>query len=270
MNQTVNQDYNKYIPSYDVLFSNPQKLREYCLVIPVINEGERIHSLLERISELGLQNTVDIIIVDGGTTDGSLEESYLKAQHVHSLLLKTAKGKLSAQLLCAYNYAEKLGYKGIVTIDGNNKDDPAPIPDFIKKLEEGYDFIQASRFISGGTAVNTPVSRDLAIRFIHAPVLSIASGFHWTDTTQGFRAYSANFLFNSKVAIYREVFSCYELLAYLSYIGPKLGFKCLEMPSKRSYPKGQVPTKISSFKGNMELLKVLFKAALGKYNLEAE
>ncbi|PWM83463.1 MAG: glycosyl transferase family 2 [Succinivibrio sp.] len=270
MNQTVNQDYNKYIPSYDVLFSNPQKLREYCLVIPVINEGERIHSLLERISELGLQNTVDIIIVDGGTTDGSLEESYLKAQHVHSLLLKTAKGKLSAQLLCAYNYAEKLGYKGIVTIDGNNKDDPATIPNFIKKLEEGYDFIQASRFISGGTAVNTPVSRDLAIRFIHAPVLSIASGFHWTDTTQGFRAYSANFLFNSKVAIYREVFSCYELLAYLSYIGPKLGFKCLEMPSKRSYPKGQVPTKISSFKGNMELLKVLFKAALGKYNLEAE
>lgn len=270
MNQTVNQDYNKYIPSYDVLFSNPQKSREYCLVIPVINEGERIHSLLERISELGLQSTVDIIIVDGGTTDGSLEESYLRSQHVHSLLLKTAKGKLSAQLLCAYNYAEKLGYKGIVTIDGNNKDDPAPIPDFIRKLEEGYDFIQASRFISGGTAVNTPVSRDLAIRFIHAPVLSIASGFHWTDTTQGFRAYSEKFLFDSKVAIYREVFSCYELLAYLSYIGPKLGFKCLEMPSKRSYPKGQVPTKISSFKGNIELLKVLFKAALGKYNLEAE
>ncbi|SFS83055.1 dolichol-phosphate mannosyltransferase [Succinivibrio dextrinosolvens] len=270
MNQSVTQDYKKYIPSYDVLFSNPQKLRECCLVIPVINEGERIHALLERINELDLQSTVDFIIVDGGTTDGSLDESYLKSQHVHSLLLKTAKGKLSAQLLCAYDYAQKLGYKGIVTIDGNNKDDPAPIPDFIKKLNEGYDFIQASRFISGGTAVNTPVSRDLAIRFIHAPVLSIASGFHWTDTTQGFRAYSANFLFNSKVAIFREVFSCYELLAYLSYIGPKLHFKCLEMPSKRSYPKGQVPTKISSVKGNIELLKVLFKAALGKYNLEAE
>ena len=42
MNQTVNQDYKKYIPSYDVLFSNSHKLREYCLVIPVINEGERM------------------------------------------------------------------------------------------------------------------------------------------------------------------------------------------------------------------------------------
>ncbi|MBW7571014.1 glycosyltransferase family 2 protein [Succinivibrio faecicola] len=270
MNSTVNQDYNKYIPSYDVLFSIPNKHRDYCLVIPVINEGDRIHTLLEKVSELKLHNVVDIIIVDGGTTDGSLEENYLKSKHVHTLLLKTAKGKLSTQLLCAYNYAEKLDYKGIVTIDGNNKDDPAPIPDFIKKLEEGYDFIQASRFISGGTAVNTPVSRDLAIRFIHAPVLSIASGFHWTDTTQGFRAYSAKFLFDEKVAIFREVFSCYELLAYLSYIGPKLGFKCIEMPSKRIYPKGRVPTKISSLKGNMELLKVLFKAALGKYNLEKE
>ena len=270
MNQNVNREYKKYIPSYNILFSAHEKLQEYCLVIPVINEGARIHALLDRIDELELHNTVDIIIVDGGTTDGSLDESFLKTRHVHSLLLKTAKGKLSAQLLCAYDYAQKLGYRGIVTIDGNNKDDPAPIPDFIKKIDEGYDFIQASRFIKGGTAVNTPMSRDLAIRFIHAPILSLASGFHWTDTTQGFRAYSANFLFDSKVAIFREVFSCYELLAYLSYIGPKLGFKCLEMPSKRSYPKGEVPTKISSFKGNIELLKVLFKAALGKYNLEEE
>lgn len=266
----MNQNYHKYIPTYNIVFSNMKKTEEYCLIIPVINEGERIHTLLERIVELGLHKKVDIIIVDGGTTDGSLDESYLKSHHVHTLLLKTAKGKLSAQLLCAYDYAQKLGYKGIVTIDGNNKDDPSPIPDFIKKIEDGYDFVQASRFISGGTAVNTPVSRDLAIRFIHAPILSIASGFHWTDTTQGFRAYSAKFLFSNRVAIFRDIFSCYELLAYLSYIGPKLGFKCIELPGKRSYPKGQVPTKISTVKGNIELLKVLFKTALGQYNLETK
>ena len=241
-----------------------------CLVIPVINEGNRIHELLEKIASLELNKLVDVIIVDGGSTDGSLEEKYLKSQNVNSLLLKTEKGKLSSQLLCAYAYALENNYKNILTIDGNNKDDPKSISLIVDKLNEGYDFVQASRFIDGGEAVNTPKSRDFAIRYIHAPVLSCFSGFHWTDTTQGFRAYSAKFLFDSKVAIYREVFSCYELLAYLSYIGPKLGFNCIEMPSKRSYPKGQIPTKISSFKGNMELLKVLFKAALGKYNLEAE
>lgn len=160
MDHTVKENYKKYIPTYNIVFSNKKKSGEYCLIIPVINEGERIHALLERIVELGIHKKVDIIIVDGGTTDGSLDECYLKSQHVHTLLLKTAKGKLSAQLLCAYDYAQKLGYKGIVTIDGNNKDDPMPIPDFIKKIEEGIDFVQASRFIRGVTAVNTPVSES--------------------------------------------------------------------------------------------------------------
>ena len=34
----------------------------------------------------------------------------------------------------------------------------------------------------------------------------------------------------------------------------------------RRYPKGQVPTKISSFRGNLNLMKVLLKACFGCYN----
>ena len=129
--------------------------------------------------------------------------------------------------------------------------------------------MQASRFIAGGLAVNTPKSRDYAIRFIHAPILSLSSGFHWTDTTQGFRAYSRRLLLDPRVNIFRNVFSGYEMLAYLSHIAPKLGFKCIEIPSKRIYPPGEVPSKISSFKGNLEVLTVLFKAAFGMYNVKA-
>jgi hypothetical protein len=62
------------------------------------------------------------------------------------------------------------------------------------------------------------------------------------------------------------VFSAYELLAYLSYRAPRLGYRCLELPTARRYPKGEVPTKISAFKGNISLLKVLFSACLGFYN----
>ena len=182
------------------------------------------------------------------------------------LLLKTGAGKLSSQLRCAYAFVLEQGYEGIVTIDGNDKDDPDPIPDFIKALKDGVDFVQASRFISGGAAENTPKSRDFAIRFIHAPVLSIASGFKWTDTTQGFRAYSRKMLLDPKVAPFREVFSAYELLAYLSYRVPKLGYKCIELPTVRRYPKGEVPTKISAIKGNWSVLKVLFNASFGGYN----
>lgn len=253
------------VPSYETLLWQGKK-REYCVVIPVINEGNRIRNLLHRMQQINVAAIADIIIVDGGSNDGSLELEALNSLDVSGLLLKRAPGKLSAQLRCAYAFALEQGYLGIVTIDGNDKDGPNPIADFIEALKNGVDFVQASRFVSGGVAENTPKSRDFAIRFIHAPVLSIASGFKWTDTTQGFRGYSRKMLIDPKIAAFRDVFTTYELLAYLSYRAPKLGYNCVELPTVRRYPKGEVPTKISAIKGNWSVLKVLFKAIFGGYN----
>lgn len=240
--------------------------RRYCVVIPVTNEGARIESLLSRMAALKIAGIADIIIIDGGSTDGSLRLESLQQKRVRGLLVKTGPGKLSAQLRCAYAFALDQGYEGIVTIDGNDKDDPEAIPRFIQALGQGVDFVQASRFIEGGIAENTPKLRDLAIRLIHAPALSISSGFHWTDTTQGFRGYSRRMLVDPKIAPFRDIFITYELLAYLSYRAPKLGYRCLEMRTARRYPKGEVPTKISTLKGNLSVLLALFKACVGQYN----
>lgn len=240
----------------------------WCVIIPVINEGERIQNLLAKMIALKINELADIIIVDGGSTDGSINLDALQQMKVHGLLVKTGAGKLSAQLRCAYAFVLDQGYEGIVTIDGNDKDDPVAIPQFIEALKQGYDFVQASRFIAGGIAENTPKSRDFAIRFIHAPMLSLFSGFKWTDTTQGFRAYSRKMLLDPQISPFREIFMTYELLAYLSYRGPKLGYRCIELPTVRRYPKGEVPTKITSFKGNLSVLMVLFRACLGKYNIK--
>ena len=242
------------------------KQHQFCVVIPVINEGERIKSLLKRMKAEKISSTADIIIVDGGSTDGSLEQQFLATVHVRALLLKIGSGKLSAQLRCAYAFALDQGYEGIVTIDGNDKDDPEAIPRMIKALQDGVDFVQASRFLPGGSAVNTPKIRDLAIRYVHAPFLSFASGFKWTDTTQGFRGYSRNMLMDPRLGIFRQAFSGYELLAYLSYRAPNLGYRCLEIPSARVYPSGSVPTKISAFRGNFSVFFVLVATCLGWYN----
>jgi dolichol-phosphate mannosyltransferase len=239
----------------------------YCVVIPVINEGERIKSLLTRMGVNQISGMADIIIVDGGSTDGSLELDDLARVDVRGLVVKRGPGKLSAQLRCAYAFALDQGYEGVVTIDGNDKDDPEAIPRFIDALKRGVDFVQASRFLPGGTAENTPKSRDLAIRFIHAPCLSLASGFKWTDTTQGFRAYSRRMLLSPKIALFRDVFTNYELLAYLSWQAPRSGYACIELPTVRRYPKGEVPTKISAFKGNFEVLLTLLKVCAGKYGV---
>ncbi|EPU1979556.1 glycosyltransferase family 2 protein [Escherichia coli] len=244
------------------------KLHRYCVVIPVINEGERIKNLLKRMEANLISAIADIIIVDGGSTDGSLGLDALRQAGVRGLVVKKGPGKLSAQLRCAYAFALDQGYEGIVTIDGNDKDDPEAIPRFIEALEDGVDFVQASRFLSGGVALNTPKSRDFAIRYIHAPCLSFASGFKWTDTTQGFRAYSRRMLLEPKIAPFRDIFMDYELLAYLSYRAPKLGFLCKELPTVREYPIGEVPTKISGLKGNLTVLNTLFMACIGKFNAD--
>lgn len=254
------------VPNYDVLFW-AEKVNDSCVVIPIINEGERIYSLLGKIKKEGIHSISDIIIVDGGSTDGSIDIDAFVMLGVKGVLVKTGYGKLSAQLRCGYSFVLDKGYKNIITIDGNDKDDPVTIPQFIDALNNGYDFVQASRFINGGVAVNTPKSRDFAIKWIHAPLLSIASGFRWTDTTQGFRAYSSKLLLDDRISPFRDVFITYELLAYLSYISPKLGFRCVEIPTSRIYPEGDVPTKISSFKGNLSVFLILLKACLGGYNL---
>lgn len=267
---TLSETSSWIVPDYKISFWNG-KTSQYCIVIPVINEGERIKNLLIKMSLLHIHKIADIIIIDGGSTDGSLETPMLTENHVSGLIVKTGPGKLSAQLRCAYAFAAKNDYAGIITIDGNDKDDPVAIPSFIEKLKEGYDFIQASRFIKGGISENIPPLRYLAIKFIHAPALRWSSGHPWTDTTQGFRAYSKKLLMDSRMALFRDVFQKYELLVYLSYRAPKLKFKCIEIPTSRRYPKdGAIPTKISSISGNLNLLLTLIKACLGYYNPKQE
>lgn len=253
------------IPSYNVLLWTGKK-NKFCIIIPVVNEGERLTRLVSKIKELQIPNIADVIIADGGSIDGSINPNFLSSLDVAGILIKTGPGQLSAQLRCAYSFALKKGYRGIVTIDGNDKDDPVSIPQFIDALNSGFDFVQGSRFIPGGIAENTPLIRYIAIKLIHAPLISVASGFKWTDTTQGFRAYSRKMLLHEDIAVFRNVFMSYELLSYLSYRAPRLGLKCIEIPTMRRYSKGKIITKISFIRGNWSVLKILIKTCLGKYN----
>jgi len=253
------------VPEFRVEFWNG-KTSDYCVVVPVINEGDRIRQFVHRLKENNIYAIADIIIVDGGSTDGSLNHDYLRSAGVRGLLTKTDVGKLSAQLRVAYSFVLCNEYHGVLTIDGNNKDDPSAIPHFFKLLGEGFDFVQGSRFIQGGYHRNTPFIRYLAIRLIHAPVLSFFSGFSWTDTTQGFRAYSTRALGDSRVKPFRSIFNSYELLAYLSFRLPQIGFRCVESPTSRTYPKGKAPTKISSFRGSIELISTLVRTCIGESN----
>ena len=244
-----------------------EKTSQYCVLIPIINEGNRIHQELQRANDYLIPKIVDIIICDGGSNDGSTTEEILVNLEVNTLLIKKDRGKQSAQLRMGIYYALKRGYEGIIIIDGNNKDSIEDIPKFVKKLREGYDYVQGSRFIEGGQAINTPLIRYLSVKLIHAPIISLTAKQKFTDTTNAFRAYSRRYLEDNRVQPLREIFMTYELLAYLSTRATQIGYKACEIPVKRVYPKkGKTPTKISFFKGNIDLLKILLMNFLGKYN----
>ena len=243
-----------------------EKKKDYVVLIPIINEGERIIRELQRAYDHHIPDVADIVICDGGSTDGCTEEERLKSLGVNTLLVKKDTGKQGAQLRMGFWWAFEREYEGIITIDGNDKDSIEDVPAFIEKLKEGYDFIQGSRFVKGGKAVNTPPVRLVAVKLIHAPVISLTAHHRFTDTTNNYRAYSARYLKDERVQPLRDIFMTYELLAYLSVRASQLGYKVCEIPVTRAYPENEkTPTKISFFKGNSELLQILFRNMTGAY-----
>lgn len=254
------------VPASKQLVFGPRRTRHAC-VIPVINEGDRILRQLETMRRLDVPGLCDVIIADGGSTDGSMDADGLARLGVRALLTKTGAGKLSAQLRMAYAWILGEGYEGVVTIDGNGKDSVESIPAFVAALDRGIDYAQASRFIKGGVSENAPISRSLAIRLIHAPLISMAARRRLTDTTQGFRAYSARYLTHPDVQPFRDIFMDYELLAYLSIRASQLGLQVEEIPTRRSYPRGEVtPTKINGLAGQLGLMATLLRAVAGAYH----
>lgn len=243
------------------------KKKDYTVLIPIINEGDRIYRELIRAKKNNVSGHADIVICDGGSTDGCTNEARLKKLDVNTLLVKQDAGRQGAQLRMGIWWALQRGYKGIITIDGNNKDSIEDVPNFIEKLEEGYDLIQGSRFIKGGNAVNTPFIRTVSVKLIHAPIISLTARQRFTDTTNAYRGYSARYLRDERVQPLRDIFMTYELLAYLSVRATQIGMRACEIPVTRAYPqKGKTPTKISFIKGNSELMKILLRNACGAYN----
>jgi dolichol-phosphate mannosyltransferase len=255
----------KGVPAFDAdEFS--RKKTAYCLLIPVINESGRIQPQLQRAQQYGIDRLIDIVICDGGSTDSGTAAVSLQRLGVNTLVTLKTHGRLGSQLRMGFWWALQRGYRGIITIDGNNKDSIESVPLFIDKLEQGFDFIQGSRYLPGGKAVNTPLLRHLAVKYVHAPLISYAAGYRFSDTTNAFRGYSRKYLTHTIVKPFRDVFYGYELLAYLSVRASQLGLKVCEIPVTRAYPKaGQTPTKINTLKANLSLFQILMKTVRGDY-----
>lgn len=257
------------VPEFDetIFF---EKKSKYCLLIPLLNEGERYFRQVEKMKQNGTFDKVDVIICDAGSKDGTTEHEFLKSAGHRALLVRKGKGRYSTDIKMGYYWALRQGYEGFITVDGNDKDNTDAVDLFVQALERGFDYVQGSRFIKGGKGINTPAVRYWAMKLINEPIMTFCARKHLTDTTNGFRAYSKKFLKDKRVLPFRECFWGYELIYYLPIRSCRLHFKTCEVPVVRAYPKGEVPSKVGGLKGNIYQMSILYHCIWKHYNPESK
>ena len=238
---------------------------DFVLVIGVYNEGDKFTGQIEALQPY--RHLVDIIIADGASDDGATAAEALRGKVRALLINRDAQRGLSVQYRQALYYALEQGYAGIIMMDGNGKDGVSAIADFVAKLEDGFDFVQGSRFLPGGEHANTPLDRVIGIRFVFNPIMRFASGFAYTDAMNGFKACSATFLRDPRVQPFRDVFVRYSLQYYLNYTAPRIGMRVAEIPVSRRYNADGLPhSKIIGLRARLKILGELFNTVLGRYN----
>lgn len=137
----------------------------------------------------------------------------------------------------------------------------------VQKLKDGYDMVQASRFMKGGIHRYTPLLRLIAIHAIFIPLMAFGSGYWFTDPTNGFKGFSRRYLLDERMQVFRNIFKKFNMQFYLNYRPHRLGYKVLEIPASRIYAEdGTLVTKIHGLQTHLVMMLELIRTVTGAYN----
>jgi len=192
-----------------------QKYLKLSIVIPVLDEEHTLEKLFfgikEAVNKTRYKN-FEVIFIDDGSSDsswsviGALKNKY--TNNIVSIKFRKNFGKSLAL------YAGFLKAQGdlVFTMDADLQDNPAEIPNFINKLDEGYDVVAGWKKIR-----HDPLSKILPSKIFNK-VTSIFSGIHLHDFNCGFKLYKKEVIKN--IEIYGELHRFIPVLA--SYYGFKI------------------------------------------------
>ncbi|OGK09187.1 hypothetical protein A2767_06570 [Candidatus Roizmanbacteria bacterium RIFCSPHIGHO2_01_FULL_35_10] len=169
-------------------------MRRAVIVLPTYNETGAIEQVINGIVDSTRDiKTWDIhmVIVDSNSQDKTQEKVEKLMKKIPRLqLLRVEKEGLGKAYIHGFNFAiEKLNPYLIFEMDADLSHNPKKIPEFLKKIEEGADFVIGSRYIKGGS-----IPKDWGL---HRKIFSVGANFvirfgfmklKITDWTSGFRA----------------------------------------------------------------------------------
>lgn len=154
------------------------KREKVSLLLPTLDELEAVKQIIPQINRTLVD---EIICIDGGSTDGTID--YLRAQGLH-VYIQTEKG-YGAGMQMALGLAT-----GEILIeflpDGNSL--PAAIPLLIAKMHEGYDLVVASRYRDGAISEDDDFTTAFGNK-LFTFVINILFRQNLTDALVGLRAY---------------------------------------------------------------------------------
>lgn len=151
------------------------------IVVPALNESKSLEELYDRIDVVlkGIDQKFEFIVIDDGSTDGSLEKlKSMRKDHSNIGIIhhNTPHGKSQA-LMQGFEMARG---EIALTLDADLQDLPEDIPLFLKKLEEGYDFVNGWRVDRKDTKIKNIVSmvfNSLTQKIFKTDVHDINCGF---------------------------------------------------------------------------------------------
>ncbi|MDX2222410.1 MAG: glycosyltransferase family 2 protein [Rhodospirillaceae bacterium] len=227
-------------------------------MFPFFNETEKLDALAQRISA-GLAD--HFVAVNDGSTDDGPE----KLRRYGLTVFDQPRSGLGACITRCVEFARENGYDILVVMAGNGKDDPREIPRLLKPIIAGdADYVQGSRFLSGGSSPNLPRFRLIAIKFLSL-LFTLYMRKRCTDLTNGFRAYRLSLLDDPRMDIWQDWLRTYEYEYYVHFYAYRLGYRVAEVPVSKTYPSDlrQSYTKIKPFSGWWLMLRPLVFLALG-------
>lgn len=170
------------------------------IIIPTYNEEANIGVMLDYINERVIPTIpnwkIEILIVDGHSTDNTcsiVSEKMVKYNNVYLYEEKFKEG-IGAAYLKGFKYAmEVLRADVLVEFDGDFQHPPESINILLKEIENGYDYVIGSRYIAGGSHVQSGIFRILLSKIGGLTARTIlffpfANFLRVTDPTTGLKA----------------------------------------------------------------------------------
>jgi dolichol-phosphate mannosyltransferase len=235
-------------------------------IIPVFREIGKIGTVVEKFSPESVDEVCLVVDDPDETILKEIDDSRKRTPVPVTIIENPTRNGIGFAIKKGYRYALSHGFDLIVVMAGNGKDDPREIPRLTQPiLENGYDYVQGSRFLPGGRGERTPFLRRIFTRLFPF-AWTFLTGVRCTEVTNGFRAYKASILQDPEINIWQDWLNGYELEYYLHYKVLTLGYRFTERPVSKiySHAKRESYSHISPLKDWQQIVGPIVLLRLGR------